>query len=48
MKSNGRWKAIYNTWLGPIGPAPEPPSSQIARNQGAREPAAPARPARCR
>ena len=25
MKSNGRWKAIYNPWLGPIGPAPEPP-----------------------
>jgi ABC-type amino acid transport substrate-binding protein len=25
IKSNGRWKAIYNTWLGPIGPAPEPP-----------------------
>jgi len=25
MKTDGRWKAIYNKWLGSIGPAPEPP-----------------------
>ncbi|HVG97617.1 MAG TPA: glutamate ABC transporter substrate-binding protein [Chloroflexota bacterium] len=25
MKTNGRWKAIYNQWLSSIGPAPEPP-----------------------
>jgi polar amino acid transport system substrate-binding protein len=26
MKSDGRWKAIYNRWLaGPLGPAPAPP-----------------------
>jgi ABC-type amino acid transport substrate-binding protein len=25
MKTDGRWKAIYNKWLGKIGPAPEPP-----------------------
>ncbi|MBI2755088.1 MAG: glutamate ABC transporter substrate-binding protein [Chloroflexi bacterium] len=25
MKGNGRWKAIYEKWLGKFGPAPEPP-----------------------
>ncbi len=25
MKTNGRWKAIYQQWLGKFGPVPEPP-----------------------
>jgi polar amino acid transport system substrate-binding protein len=32
MKKDGRWKAIYTTWLaGPLGPAPAPPTSVYGR-----------------
>ena len=27
IKQNGRWKAIYEKWLGKFGPAPDPPKA---------------------
>jgi polar amino acid transport system substrate-binding protein len=32
LRTSGRWKAIYDTWLaGPLGPAPAPPAAVYGR-----------------
>ena len=32
LRTSGRWKAIYDTWLaGPLGPAPTPPAAVYGR-----------------